>query len=136
MPKFIRCALTQQPIPVYGDGSQTRSLCYIDDLVQGLIAAMESPAASGEVINLGNPEEHSVLEYAQIIRKLTGSHAPIAFVAPLTDNEPTRRRPDISKAGRLLGWAPRVGLEEGLRRTIDYVRRSLSSEKAEVGSGV
>jgi UDP-glucuronate decarboxylase len=136
VPNFICRALKNEPLPVYGDGSQTRSLCYVDDLVEGLIRAMESPQAQGEVINLGNPDEHTVLEYAEIIRRLTGAQSPIEFVPPITEEEPRRRRPDITKAQELLGWQPAVGFEEGLGRTIDYFRGVLASAKVETPSRV
>jgi nucleoside-diphosphate-sugar epimerase len=117
VPNFVIQALSDRPMTVYGDGSQTRSLCYVSDLVEGLIAAMFVEGTRGEVINLGNPMEHSVLEYAHLIRDFCGSKSEIEFL-PLPQDDPTRRCPDIAKARGLLGWEPRVGLEEGLRRTI------------------
>jgi nucleoside-diphosphate-sugar epimerase len=119
VPNFIVQALSDRPVTVYGDGSQTRSLCYVSDLVEGLVGAMFAEGTRGEVINLGNPAEHSVLEYAHLIRDLCGSRAEIEFL-PLPQDDPTRRCPDITKARTLLGWEPRVRMEEGLRRTMEW----------------
>lgn len=121
VPNFITQALAGKPMTVYGDGSQTRSLCYVDDLVEGISAAMFTRGTSGEVINLGNPLEHTVMEYAYIIRRLCDSSSEIQF-QPLPQDDPTRRCPDISKARSLLGWEPRIGLEEGLKRTIEWFK--------------
>ena len=121
VPNFITQAVDGKPITVYGDGSQTRSLCYVDDLVEGIVATMFKPGTKGEVVNLGNPEEHTVLEYAQIIRRLCGSSSEILFEA-LPQDDPTRRCPDISKAWALLGWRPCIGLEDGLNRTIQWFK--------------
>ena len=112
--------LAGKPITVYGDGSQTRSLCFVDDLVEG-IAAMFTRGTTGEVINLGNPQEHTVLQYAHIVRRLCNSNSQIQFLE-LPQDDPTRRCPDISKARSLLGWEPRIGLEEGLKRTIEWFK--------------
>jgi nucleoside-diphosphate-sugar epimerase len=122
VPNFICQALAGEPMTVYGTGEQTRSLCYVDDLVRGLIAVMESGAARGEVINLGNPDEHTVIEFAELIRNLTGSRSLIVHRKPAVGDDPQRRRPDIHKAGSLLGWTPKVTLSEGLSATIDYFR--------------
>jgi nucleoside-diphosphate-sugar epimerase len=126
VPNFITQALSNRPLTVYGDGSQTRSLCYVDDLVEGILAAMFSQRTRGEVINLGNPSEHRVLEYARLIKRLCHSASEIEF-RPLPQDDPTRRCPDISKAQALLGWEPHVVLEEGLLRTIQWFR-SLAKE--------
>jgi len=128
VPNFITQALANKPITVYGDGSQTRSLCYVEDLVEGMVRVMFTAGLQGEVINLGNPEEHTVLEYAHLIRRLCRSNSPIEF-KPLPQDDPTRRCPDITKARTRLGWEPRVGLEEGLRRTIDWFEATVK-EKA------
>ena len=117
---FINQALRDQPLTVYGDGSQTRSLCYQSDLVEGLVAMMALPTDPGP-INLGNPAEMAVLEIAQLVLELTGSRSPIEQ-HPLPEDDPTRRRPDIAKAQRVLGWQPRVSPEEGLAATIEYYR--------------
>jgi nucleoside-diphosphate-sugar epimerase len=125
VPNFITQALRGEPLTVFGGGEQTRSLCYVSDLVEGLVRAMSTDAARGEVINLGNPEEHTVREYAERIRALCGSTAPIVDVEAALGDDPQRRRPDIAKAQRMLGWQPMVGLDEGLRRTIAYFRDEL-----------
>jgi nucleoside-diphosphate-sugar epimerase len=121
VPNFASQALAGEPITVYGDGSQTRSLCYVSDLVDGIWRAMTSDRAQGDVFNLGNPEEHTVLEYAQLMRELCDSSSEIVF-RPLPQDDPTRRRPDISKAQAVLGWQPQVALREGLLRTIAWYR--------------
>ena len=125
VPNFITQALRGETMTVYGDGSQTRSLCYVSDLVRGLIAAINSDAARGQVINLGNPEEHTVLEYAELIRDLTGSQSQFAFTEPAVGDDPQRRRPDITRARSVLSWEPEVGLRDGLSRTVDYFRNEL-----------
>ncbi len=123
VPNFIRQALRGEPITVYGDGSQTRSFCYIDDLVEGLV--LLSRSSEPLPVNLGNPEERTVLDFAFLIRRLAGSRSEIRF-EPLPEDDPQRRRPDITKARLLLGWEPRVPLEEGLRRTIAWFAPRLS----------
>ncbi len=117
VPAFIGQALRGQPITVFGDGSQTRSFCYVTDLVDGLCRLMLSDERYP--VNLGNPCEMTVLQFAEHIRALTGSAAPIEF-EPLPEDDPRQRKPDISKAARILDWRPRVGLEEGLRKTLEY----------------
>ena len=126
VPNFITQALRNAPMTFYADGQQTRSLCYVSDLVEGLIRAMECCAAEGEVVNLGNPEEHTILEFAATIRRLSGSTSALVHTEPAVGDDPQRRRPDIAKARKLLGWEPRVGLEDGMRETIAYFRRELS----------
>jgi UDP-glucuronate decarboxylase len=132
VPNFVSQALVGTPITVYGDGSQTRSLCYVSDLVDGIYRMMTSDAASGEVINLGNPREHTVLEYAHLIRELCDSSSEIVH-EPLPPDDPTRRQPDISKARAVLAWEPRVTLEDGLRQTIEWYRSVLTDETAPTG---
>ena len=122
VPNFITQALTDRPITVYGTGQQTRSLCYVSDLVEGLIRAMFTADTAGWVFNLGNPEEHTVLEFAEKIRHLVGSKSEIVFREPITPDDPQRRCPDITRARQRLGWEPRVGLDEGLLSTIDWFR--------------
>lgn len=133
VPNFITQALRGQPITLYGNGQQTRSLCYISDLVEGLMRALFTPRARGEVVNLGNPDEHTVTEYAQTIRDLCGSRSQIIYTAPALGDDPRQRKPDISKANRLLGWSPSVGLETGLRETIAYFRHELGLVGATAG---
>lgn len=119
---FIMQALTGQPLTIFGDGSQTRSFCYVDDMVTALIALMESdsPAAVGPV-NIGNPGEFTMLDLATLVIRLTGSRSRLE-TRPLPQDDPRQRRPDITRIGQFAGWVPEVGLEEGLRRTIAYFR--------------
>jgi nucleoside-diphosphate-sugar epimerase len=126
VPNFITQALYNKPITVYGEGNQTRSLCYVDDLVEGIIRAMFTPNSKGNITNLGNPDEHTVLEYAQVIRRLCGSQSEIVHVAPISEDDPSRRKPDISRAKQLLGWEPKIGLEEGLGKTVAWFRQKLN----------
>ena len=116
---FIVQALRKKPITIYGDGSQTRSFCYVNDMVEGLVLMMKTSDEVTGPINLGNPDECSILELAQRILKLTGSKSEI-ILKPLPQDDPEKRQPDISLAKRILGWSPRVKLEEGLPKTIDY----------------
>ena len=118
---FIVQALENQPISIYGDGCQTRSFCYVDDLVEGLLALMDTPDEVTGPINIGNPNEITILDLAERVVRLTGSTAPI-LRHPLPSDDPVRRRPDISKAMDVLGWKPEVSLEDGLAQTIDYFR--------------
>lgn len=119
---FISQALAGDSITVFGDGSQTRSLCYVSDTVDGLMKLMFSDNTSGQIVNLGSVEEHSVLEFANMVKKLTDSHSEIVFSEELPKDDPIKRKPDISKAKSLLEWEPKVGLEEGLLKTIEYVK--------------
>ncbi len=121
VPAFIGQALTGKPLTVHGDGSQTRSLCYVSDLVDGLWRTITEPATKGEVVNLGNPEEHTVLEFAKLICELCDSPSEIVY-GPARPDDPSRRKPDIAKATALIGWGPQVALSEGLTRTIDWCR--------------
>jgi dTDP-glucose 4,6-dehydratase len=128
-PTFITQALKGEPITVYGDGSQTRSFCYVDDLIEGIMRVMEwTPPETGDeldrVFNLGNPEEITVLEFAHLVKEVTGSESPIVF-CPLPKDDPRQRRPDITKARTVLGWQPKVSLREALERTIPYFRQEL-----------
>lgn len=117
---FVTQALRGEPLTIYGDGSQTRSLCFYADLIEGLVRLMAAPRDPGPV-NLGNPEEMSVREIAELVRSLSGSSSAIEH-RPLPSDDPTRRRPDITKAQRVLGWAPRVPVAEGIGKTIEYFR--------------
>jgi dTDP-glucose 4,6-dehydratase len=123
LPNFLYQALSGQPITVYGDGKQTRSFCYVSDLIEGIYRLMR--AAEHEPVNVGNPQEITILEFAERVRALTGSQVPIEF-RPLPVDDPKRRCPDISKARSLLGWEPRVGLDEGLRLTLDFFRQQVT----------
>jgi dTDP-glucose 4,6-dehydratase len=116
IPTFLRQALAYRPLTVFGDGSQTRSFCYVSDLIRGLIALAES--GHHDPVNIGNPDEFTLLELAEAVREVTGSESDILFEA-LPVDDPKQRRPDISLARELLGWAPEVSLRDGLRRTID-----------------
>jgi dTDP-glucose 4,6-dehydratase len=120
VPAFLDQSLRGEPLTVFGDGSQTRSFCYVSDLVDGLYRLMLSEERYP--VNLGNPREMTILEFAELIRKLTHSSSPIER-RPLPEDDPRQRQPDISKARRLLGWEPRVPLEEGLQQTAEYFRR-------------
>jgi dTDP-glucose 4,6-dehydratase len=115
IPTFLRQALTDRPITVFGDGSQTRSFCYVADLVRGLVALAES--GCHDPVNIGNPDEFTLLELAETVREVTGSRSEILFEA-LPVDDPKQRRPDISRARELLAWSPEVALREGLERTI------------------
>jgi dTDP-glucose 4,6-dehydratase len=117
---FVAQALTGMPLTVYGDGTQTRSFCYVDDLVRGLVAMID--AAETGPINLGNPTEHSVAELAAMVLRLTGSASRIEH-HPLPVDDPTRRRPAIDLAWERLRWRPEIGVEEGLRRTIAWLEQ-------------
>ncbi|MFN3947345.1 MAG: UDP-glucuronic acid decarboxylase family protein [Aquificaceae bacterium] len=121
IPTFIDKALRGEAIPIHGDGSQTRSFCYIDDLVEGLFRLSVKEGIEGEVINLGNPQEITIKELAQKIIEICNSPSSVEFLPPRPD-DPPRRCPDISKAKKVLDWYPKVELEEGLRRTIEEFR--------------
>jgi dTDP-glucose 4,6-dehydratase len=123
LPNFLHQALTGQPITVYGDGRQTRSFCYVSDTVEGIYKLMQSN--EHEPVNIGNPREVTILEFAERIRALTGTKAPIVF-EPLPQDDPKRRCPDITKARRILGWEPKVSLEEGLRLTFAFFREQVA----------
>jgi len=121
---FVVQALRGEPLTVFGDGSQTRSFCYVDDLVDGLIRLMNSPPGVTGPVNLGNPAEFTMLELAKKVLALAGSDGPIEH-RPLPPDDPVRRRPDIGLARELLGWEPTVPLDEGLSRTVGYFRQAL-----------
>ncbi len=116
---FMMQALRGEPLTIYGDGSQTRSFCYVDDLIEGIIRLFCSEEHLP--VNLGNPEEYTILECAQAVLEVTGSGSELSYV-DLPVDDPTRRRPDITKARKLLGWEPRVGLREGLQKSLDFFR--------------
>ena len=124
---FIVQALQGEDLTVYGNGEQTRSFCYVDDLIDGLIALMQSPDGVVGPVNLGNPGEYTVLELAEMILKLTGGRSKIVFKS-LPQDDPTQRQPDITVARSTLGWEPKVPLPEGLERTIAYFRTLLHTD--------
>lgn len=118
---FIVQALRGESITLYGDGTQTRSFCYVDDLIDGLLRMMDSPAETTGPINLGNPEEFTMIELAEKILSITGSKSRLVF-EPLPQDDPRRRQPNISMATDKLGWSPKVRLEDGLKETVDYFK--------------
>ena len=122
---FVVQALRGEPLTVFGDGKQTRSFCYVDDLVSGLIRLMNTPPEITGPINLGNADEFTMLELATKVLDLTGSQGAIEHL-PLPPDDPTRRRPNVDRARDLLGWAPTIGLDEGLARTVEYFRETLN----------
>ncbi len=119
VPNFCMQALQGRPITIYGDGSQTRSFCYVDDTVRGLLALMEMDGLAGEIVNLGNPAEITIRQLAEQVFALVGSPSLLEY-APLPVDDPTRRRPSIAKARRLLDWEPHIPLADGLRQTLAY----------------
>ena len=118
---FVVQALQCKPITIYGDSEQTRSFCYVDDLIDGFLKMMDSPAEFTGPVNLGNPGEFSISELANLVIKLTGSSSELVF-KPLPSDDPMQRQPDISLAKEKLDWEPTVNLEEGLKKTIAYFR--------------
>jgi UDP-glucuronate decarboxylase len=124
---FIVQALKGEPITIYGEGTQTRSFCYVDDLIEGALALMRTPSDFTGPVNLGNPTEFTIRELAEHVIALTGSSSRLV-ARPLPEDDPRQRRPDISLAGRALGWRPKVQLQEGLRLTIDYFERLLAHD--------
>ncbi len=124
VPNFLKQALCGEPLTIYGDGSQTRSFCYVDDLVEGIFRLLMSD--EHEPVNIGNPVETSILDFAKTINNLTGNQAGIVFkAAQRGEGDPQRRQPDISRAKHVLDWEPKIPLEEGLRRTIPYFNAKL-----------
>jgi dTDP-glucose 4,6-dehydratase len=125
LPTFMGQALRGEPITVYGDGSQTRSFQYVDDLVEGIFRLLMSDET--EPVNIGNPDEITIKEFAEEIVALTGSRSGISY-EPLPADDPKIRQPDISKARNVLGWEPKVDRAEGLRRTLEYFERALEAQ--------
>jgi dTDP-glucose 4,6-dehydratase len=123
LPNLLKQALLGQPLTVYGDGGQTRSFCYVDDLVDGIVRLLYSDEHMP--VNIGNPVEMSILEFAQVINEITGNPGGLTYVDARSSRDPQRRRPDITRAGEILGWEPLVNLREGLERTIPYFRQKL-----------
>jgi dTDP-glucose 4,6-dehydratase len=130
VPAFVSQALRGRPLTVFGDGSQTRSFCYVSDLVEGIYRLMG--ARTNDPVNIGNPQEWTVLDFAREIIQATGSRSRIVF-KPLPKDDPRQRRPDIGRARRLLDWKPEVALGAGLERTIAYFRRRLERSGAAAG---
>lgn len=118
---FVNQAIDNLSLSIYGNGSQTRSFCYVSDMVEGLYSLATTDNLAGEIINIGNPEEKTILEIADIIKKLTQSKSSIIF-KNIGEDDPKKRCPDVFKAKKILGWGPKIGLEEGLRLTIEYFR--------------
>jgi len=121
---FVNQAIKNEQVTIYGEGTQTRSFCFVSDMVAGIYQAMFAKAARGEVFNLGNPEEYSMSNLAKKIREMIGSKSEIVF-KPLPPDDPTRRCPDIGKAKRILGWEPKISVDEGLQKTIEYYRAAI-----------
>ena len=119
---FIVSALKNEPINIFGDGSQTRSLCYVTDTVNGLIKLMEHEGGKGAIVNIGSEEEHTVNEFAETIKKLCNSTSALSHIEELPQDDPKKRRADISKARKLFDWEPKTSLEDGLNKTIDYIK--------------
>ncbi len=128
LPNFLYQALAGEPITVYGDGKQTRSFCYVSDLIDGIYRLFES--SEHEPVNIGNPQEITILEFAERVRRLVGAAVPIVF-RPLPQDDPKQRCPDITKARRILHWEPKVNLEEGLQRTYDFFRQQIAAARTE-----
>ncbi|HKY74461.1 MAG TPA: GDP-mannose 4,6-dehydratase [Patescibacteria group bacterium] len=126
IPNFVQWALKNEPMQIYGDGSQTRSLCYVDDLIEGITLLATIDSARGETVNLGNPYEVTMLQLAELIKKATGSTSVLEHGHPMPGDDPTRRKPDISKAKSLLNWEPKVSFEEGLGKTVEYFKQTMT----------
>ena len=125
---FIVQALQGHDITIYGDGSQTRSFCYISDLADGIVKMMNNPQKFTGPVNLGNPSERTILEFAKLIIDMTGSKSKIVY-KPLPGDDPTQRKPDISLAKKELGWEPKVDIREGIEKTIEYFDKKLKENK-------
>jgi len=123
LPNFLYQALTGEPMTIYGDGKQTRSFCYVSDLLDGIYRLLNSD--EHEPVNIGNPEEITILEFAERVRSLVGAQVPIVY-RPLPQDDPKQRCPDISKARRILGWEPKVNLAQGLQLTYEYFRMKMA----------
>jgi dTDP-glucose 4,6-dehydratase len=126
VPNFMCQALRGQKLTVYGDGSQTRSFCYVSDEIDGILRLSRS--SEHDPVNIGNPTEFTILECAKKVIEITGSSSQVQF-EPLPQDDPKQRRPDISKARRLLGWEPRIDLENGLRLSLEYFRKALAVQE-------
>jgi UDP-glucuronate decarboxylase len=133
VPRFVEQALNNAPMTVFGDGTQTRSFCYVTDLITGLLKLAFLDNLSGAVINLGNDEEMTICAFADLVRRLAGSDSNIVH-RELPEGDPVRRRPDIGKARKLLQWEPQVSTEEGVKRTIGWFRARQLEEAANKGA--
>jgi dTDP-glucose 4,6-dehydratase len=127
VPNFMRQALSGEDLTVYGDGSQTRSFCYVSDEIDGFLRLSKSDEHMP--VNIGNPNEFTILECARLVLKVTGSKSRIRYV-PLPQDDPKQRRPDITKARQLLGWEPKIDLEAGLRRSFEYFKKAVAEDTA------
>lgn len=130
--EFILAALKGQPLPIFGQGTQTRSFCYISDLVSGINLAMNGEGTKGEIFNLGNPDEFSILELAQKVKQAANSTSEIKFTQELPEDDPQRRKPDITKARDLLNWEANIDLDEGLLKLVQYLKESKKSLTTEM----
>lgn len=127
LPNLLKQALLGQPLTVYGDGSQTRSFCYVDDLIEGVVKLLYSD--EHYPVNMGNPDEMTILQFAEAINRITGNKAGVVFQADARSaRDPQQRQPDITRARTILGWQPKIGLEEGIRRTIPFFKQKLGLE--------
>lgn len=120
--EFVTRALKNEPIPIFGDGTQTRSFCYVDDLIDGIIKAMESEGTKGEIFNLGNPAEFTITDLAEVVKRVTGSSSEITYTESLPEDDPKKRKPDITRARTILKWEPQINLESGLQKLISYLK--------------
>lgn len=128
VPNFLQQALRGEPLTIYGDGSQTRSFCYVDDLIEGIVRLLYSEEHNP--VNIGNPQETTIREFAEVINRMTGNQAGVIYKPEgRIGNDPQRRRPDITRAQRILGWEPKVDLEEGLQKTIAYFKEKMGLNK-------
>jgi dTDP-glucose 4,6-dehydratase len=127
VPNFMKQALRGEPLTVYGDGNQTRSFCYVSDEVDGFVRLSKSDEHMP--VNIGNPNEFTILECAKVVLRVTGSNSPIRY-EPLPPDDPKQRRPDITKARQLLQWEPKIDLEAGLRKSLDYFKKAIAQEAA------
>ena len=133
LPNFMTQALRDQPITIYGEGCESRSFCYVDDLVEGLCRLMTYTLPPPPIVNLGNPDEVTIFQLAKEVIEATGSRSQIIF-EPLPQDDPTLRQPDITRARQLLGWEPKVSRLEGIKRVIPYFRRGLQAVEEQLAT--
>lgn len=124
--EFVVRAMKNEPIPIFGDGTQTRSFCYVDDLIDGIIKAMETEGTTGEIFNLGNPGEFTITDLAQVVKRVTGSTSEIKYTEALPQDDPKKRKPDITRARQILKWEPKINLEDGLKKLISYINKKVT----------